>query len=284
MSIETTRREFENVIAGGSPNSRSWDLPPLTFSKSENVLNTTIAAADLMMRVLASSRVKLTNEMRSRLLWKLASYVIKAGIRQQNPSLATRAAHAADFLADRPRLINSRMGMGKIIELSQQAERHRQNARARLAECLPPDRPEPAEEPAQLQDGAAPPRSIVWLSLDKRFRLEELVHPLHLVEEGVRMQHCLSWKTQEYWRSIRSGRRRIYSLRRNDEYIGTFTHLDQNVTELTLHRSRDEAVIAAFAEAYRYIDRIHGPLHLCLRDGRYPWLTCALADHQSRFH
>ncbi len=285
MCIETTRREFTNVIAGSTVDGRPSELPPLSFSKSENVFATAASAADLMLRVLASSRAKLTSETRTQLLWKFAAYVSKAGARPQAPSLATRAVHAAEFIVARPRLITSRIGMGKIIELSQQELRSRENRLARETVQSPEqNRPEPAFIPTRYAPENSPPRPIIWLSCDHNYRLEELVHPAHLVEEGVHMHHCLSWKTEEYWRSILNGRRRIYSLRRGPKYLATFTHLDQSLTELTIQCPPDDAVINALADAYRYIDRIYGPLGFALRDGNHSRLRAVLREYQQRFH
>lgn len=277
MSIESTRREFSNVIAGLSVDGRSSDLPPLSFSKSENVLTATVCAADLMLRVLGFAQ--LSTHARTQLLWKLAAYVSKAGVRPQAPSLATRAVHAAQFLATRPRLITSRMGLGKIIQLSEQQERERLNAQDRTeAEARRTQLNSSEIIPWQMPDGDAPPRPILWISSDKRFRLEELVHPSHLMEEGINMHHCLSWKTQDYWRSIRLGRRRIYSLRQDRDYVATFTHVDQKLTELAVIRSRDDAIIDALADAYRHVDRIYGPLVVNLRDGAHYRLWSVLQD------
>ncbi|MBS0251509.1 MAG: hypothetical protein JSR78_10665 [Proteobacteria bacterium] len=280
MTLRNTRRELSHVIAGRTVDGSPSDLPHLPFSKSENILSAAAVAADLMMRIL-SSRRKLPAEERTQVLWKLAAYVSKAGVRQESPSFFTRSALAAQFLVDKPRLITSRMGMGKIIELSLQGQRSRENRLAQeRANGQELARAEPGcFIPSKYSAENAPPRPITWLSLDRNFRLEELVHPAHLVEEGVHMHHCLSWKTDDYWRSIRSGRRRIYSLRRGSEYLATFTHMDQSLTELTVRCARDDAVINALADAYRHIDRIYGPLGFALRDGNHSRLRAALAAH-----
>ncbi|RUO98571.1 hypothetical protein [Hyphomicrobium sp.] len=284
MTLATTRREFSNVIAGQTVDGRPSELPVLSFSKSENAIHLAACAADLMLRILSSARCKLPPPERTQLLWKFAAYVSKAGLRLQNPSLATRAVHAAHFLADRPQLITSRMGMGKIVELSLQRARSRANEAARTEERVPG--PQPSETmsvvPSTFEPEDAPPRPIVWLSHDRMYRLEELVHRAHLVEEGIHMHHCLSWKTNEYWRTIRSGRRRIYSLRREQDFLATFTHIDRSLTELTHRCPRDDAAVNALADAYRHIDRIYGPLSLNLRDGGHLLLTRALEHGRER--
>jgi hypothetical protein len=193
---------------------------------------------------------------------------------------------AAHFLVDRPRLIGSRMGLGKIVELSLEQKRSREN-QLRQPPAQAPERIHadlPCFVPNKYSPETAPPRPITWLSQDRNFRLEELVHPAHLVEEGLRMHHCLSWKTDDYWRSIKNGRRRIYSLRRGDDHLATFTHVDQSLTELVLRCPREDDVINALADAYRHIDRIYGPLTYALRDGNHARLRAALHQHQQRFY
>lgn len=285
MTLRNTRRELSHVIAGRTVDGSPSGLPHLSFSKSETILSVAAVAADLMMRIL-SSRRKLPAEERTQVLWKLAAYVSKAGVRQEAPSFFTRAAQAAQFLIDRPHLITSRMGMGKIIDLSLQDQRNRENRLAREhAHGRDVVRAEPdCLIPRRYSAENAPPRPVTWLSPDRNYRLEELVHPGHLVEEGVHMHHCLSWKTDDYWRTIRSGRRRIYSLRRGSEYLATFTHMDQSLTELAVRCTRDDAVINALADAYRHIDRIYGPLCFALRDGNHARLRAALSQHERRVH
>lgn len=284
MSLATTRREFSNVIAGRMVDGRPSDLPVLSFSKCENVMRSAASAADLMLRVLSSARYKLPALERTQLLWKFAAYVSKAGVRLQNPSLATRAVHAAQFLVDRPQLITSRMGMGKIVELSLQLARHRENQTAKAGDRVPEAQSSETMSmvPRTFAPEDAPPRPIVWLSLDRTYRLEELVHRAHLAEEGIHMHHCLSWKTNEYWRTIRSGRRRIYSLRRGQEFLATFTHIDQSLTELNLRCSGSDDAVNALADAYRHIDRIYGPLGFNLRDGHHLRLRQALQCSRER--
>lgn len=182
----------------------------LSFPRDDDVLKAAAALVGVLYDQFAraQSLAIIKKDQRTALVFKLLAHLSRTG--RQTPGAIARFASDIPLIADvfgcQPHLVTARVNIAGILR------RHRLVESAhRVGWRFPtfPDTP--------------PPRPVIWTSADGRYRLQELIHPRHLIVEGKALCHCIgqpkhNLKAGEpllanlrYWLLVASGQSRIFS-------------------------------------------------------------------------
>lgn len=277
--ITAVRNVIDGKTAYGSPSP----LPPIAFPAVSSALCTLIHVVRVMEDILdreVSSDVSLTA-----LIRKLAVYMTRRGTSLQAMVFAKDCSHAASFLIERPNLITSRMGFGRILKLAMAPLVLESLKLQRRTDLL-----------TRFQLPPEVPRQKIWASDDRRYGLFELVHPKHVAIAGTLFGNCLvshyvpafdelrpslgyfdSLPFLSYWQDIVRGRRRLFTFHEFHKPKALMSFDRDRLSEIDFRGSHDELLVA-LAEALAELSTHLDPPGLNLRSTHVPpTLTAALA-------
>jgi hypothetical protein len=236
-------REVSNVIEGSSVDGATRLPKRVSFPKRRGIVDAAVSLTQILYMVVGATQRRLADDhaARTAIVFKLLAYLTKTG-RVTPESMRDSAqdiAGIALILSERPELIAASMNFTNVLALHAQAQLQRKRTTSESVQpSAPPQLPagplhrvprprrrvpmERCEEPL----GPATSRPVLWLSGDGRYRLQELVHPQHLVDESRALGHCVgrqragpetedgNLQNLRYWRLIKRHQSRIFSFGR----------------------------------------------------------------------
>lgn len=209
----------------------------LSFPKTEQARDCLIKAVHGAYAILGFQRESQgTWEQRCQVIFKIAAHLTRTGAISTGDRV--RAFHAvlqaAAFMTEHPLSISERVNVACLAARFVEAEQQRE----RLAR---------QRRPADI-----PPRPIIYRMADGIHVLTELIHPWHLVDEGVAVGHCISkvmatpGNSPEdllYWSFIVSGASRIFSLQVHETPVCTFHVRRADLRLMEVHSSVGKQVL-----------------------------------------
>ncbi len=255
-AIENLPQQIRNVSEGRTADGRAGDLRRLSLPN--RLMEEAEPAFRRLFRNLAYySASELSDSTRTALIWKGLALARRYG--DGEFACCTGILMAAWFLAGHPRYITGKAGMCAILKDSFRARlRHRKRVKAQKIAALAIGLRE-ATKP--------PPRPVLWH--EGEYRLESLIHPFHLWEEGIARRNCLSrivlklsdnhpanTITPEtlyaiaYWRIVKNKKAEIYSFFKGSARRGLVMLSRTKVLDLESTGSKDdrEMLIRAVCE------------------------------------
>jgi len=268
-----------HIVSGKTADGAVSELPKLPVHPDSAIVPIAAnMARAILERMAAPEPIDIFNDqIRTAIGWKVAAHISKVGlgtfdIRDVHTAMRVRlmAIEIADFLIDHPKLVLAKTSLAGIQRLrSEELKRLESDMRKAEKAMI-------AQHVARLQEeSGAPPRPVVWT--DGTYRLEELIHPFHIWEEGLRMHNCLgSFDSREtrldmqardlpklrYWKTVADGSRYVYSLRQGNKRLSTFTHVGVRITEMQISAANPASVRAPILAAIAFLEGIYGPLRV----------------------
>lgn len=280
--------QVEDVVQGKSADGGESHLPALPLKPESAEVATAATVVRYIARILADPLEPdiLPDLIRTAICWKAAAHVSKVGRKNFSVGALNKDARdAAFYLIDHPKLVVAKTSFAGLVRLAQE-DLSRQRAAEEKAAAEARE-----QKIAELRIGSgAPPRLVIWQ--EPPYRVEELIHPFHVWEEGFRMRNCLQGYVRDviprdasrlrqlaFWQSVEKAGRHIYALRRSDKRLATFTHAENVLTEIQVGGDVYE-VAAVMSDIIAYLETLYGPMstghrwHLKFRPdqpGLTPW-------------
>jgi hypothetical protein len=252
-AIKNLDQQIRNVAEGRTADGHEGKLRP--FSLSDRVIEETIPRFHRLFRNLAYySDSELGDQARTALIWKGLSLARRWGT--GDFACCTQMLIAAWFLAEHPGYITGKAGMAGIIGAARGArKKFRERRKQQRLDAIA----------TWLREASNPPsRPVIWR--DGEYRLENLIHPFHLWEEGVLRRNCLSRIVLDlsgnhpantitpetlpalfYWREMKAHNAEIYALCKGSSHIGLVMLNRTTVYDFENTGSRDDYEVFARA-------------------------------------
>lgn len=267
---------FANLLRGKTAFGRtSLDACPVAFSKKPALRKSAIEALDRVIPLFGDISSSGLDQRLTRFAEAMLHYANRGGTLVNNPDFVTRVELAAAYLTGAGRVLSiTSFGALVSMALTHQATMARRQAKSvRVHEEL---------DLMRRQFSRPPPEPfIAWVSADRHHILHELIHPLHVWEEGVRKNNCLCrlhpsdahsrLRGDEpaamldelgYWRTIQHHGLDVFSLKAGTCTIALMSVLEGEVLEFNLFYANEPRIWDTLADISEYLETRYGAFKL----------------------